>query len=333
MTSPKAWSLLAVEGVRQYGGNTGYEDDPSAIYRYDSDVANHRNVGSGDVAVIRSGTTVLGIGTIEAIVEGQGSKVRQRCPECGTVNIKARTTQLPRWRCTNAHFFERAAEETVQVATFEAHYGKTFKACPSEVTLGVLNDAVIRPNDQMSIKEIDLARLEPILLPHPEVAPIVRNHVRRLAPEEIGTEGNGSANSIIEERRRVLREISLRRGQARFRKRLIDRYGARCQISGCEFPGLVEAAHVSPYARSSDNSETNGLLLRSDLHTLFDLGLLGIDPVTLEVAIHQDAKLAGYDLFDGRKLSVNATSGPGRAALKERWAFYSDRLTLQDTDQ
>lgn len=327
MTSPKAWSLLAVEGVRQYGGNTGYDDDPSAIYRYDSDVANHRNVGSGDVAVIRSGTSVLGIGTIEAIIEGQGSKVRQRCPECGTVNIKARRTQSPRWRCTNAHFFEQATEETVQVATFEAHYGKTFKACPSDMTLEVLNGAVIRPNDQMSIKEIDLARLEPILLSRPGVASIVRNHVRRLAPEETGTEGSESANSIIEERRRVLREIALRRGQARFRRRLMDRYGARCQVSGCAFPGLLEAAHVSPYALSNDNSEGNGLLLRSDLHTLFDLGLLGVDPESMKIAIHPQARIAGYEQFDGATLLLNGTTGPHPQALGERWAFYQHQLT------
>ncbi len=333
MTSPKAWSLLAVEGVRQYGGNTGYEDDPSAIYRYDSDVANHRNVRNGDVAVIRSGTSVLGIGTIEAIVEGQGSKVRQRCPECGTVNIKARTTQSPRWRCTNGHFFDRAAEEAVQVATFEAHYGKTFKACPSELTLEVLNNAVIRPNDQMSIKEIDLARLEPILLSRPEVASIVRNHVRRLAPEENGTEGSGSPSSIIEERRRVLREIALRRGQGRFRKRLMDRYGTRCQVSGCAFPGLVEAAHISPYARSNDNSERNGLLLRSDLHTLFDLGLLGIDPKTLRTAVHPQAKAAGYEQFDGIGIHLNGSAGPDRSALEDRWLLYIERATAVDADQ
>jgi hypothetical protein len=37
----RVWSLLTIDGVRQYGGNTGYNDDPEAVYRNDSDVANH----------------------------------------------------------------------------------------------------------------------------------------------------------------------------------------------------------------------------------------------------------------------------------------------------
>lgn len=326
MRTARAWSFLAIEGKRQYGGNTGYDDDPSAIYRYDSDVANHRNVKSADVAIVRSSLAVLGIATIETVVEGTGQKARQRCPVCGSVSIKARTNQLPRWRCTSGHLFDDPVEELAEVATFEAHYAGTFQVCP-EITLAALASAVMRPSDQMSIKELDLARLEQVLFGNPASAVIIRNYTRSL--NVISTEHPaGSDNkSIIEERRRVLREIALRRGQARFRRRLIGRYGAACQISGCAFTGLIEAAHVSPYALSSDNSADNGLLLRSDLHTLFDLGLLGIIPQTLEVLVHPAAKLSGYDLFDGKLLHVNFTSGPSLSALEERWLFFQDRLS------
>ena len=326
MTSPRAWSFLTVEGARQYGGNAGYADKPSAMYRYDSDVANHRSVRSGDVAVIRSRVAVLGIATIENVVEGTGPKARQRCPTCSAVNIKARTTQSPRWRCTSGHLFDEPVEDVVQVTTFEAHYGATFTQCPSDITLDVLNGAVMRPNDQMSIKEIDLARLEAFLLSSPAATAIVRNHVRRLSIVATGGTDRQRSGSIIEERRRVLKEIALRRGQVRFRKRLIRRYGASCQVSGCAFPGLLEAAHVNPYALSNDNSEENGLLLRSDLHTLFDLGLLGIDPRSMKITVHPQARLAGYEQFDGATLLLNGTSGPDPQALEERWTFYQGQL-------
>ena len=38
MTARRAWSFLTIEGVRQYGGNAGYNDDPASAYRYDSSV-------------------------------------------------------------------------------------------------------------------------------------------------------------------------------------------------------------------------------------------------------------------------------------------------------
>jgi len=90
----------------------------------------------------------------------------------------------------------------------------------------------------------------------------------------------------------------------------------------CDFPGLVEAAHIRPYALTSDNSEGNGLLLRSDLHTLFDLGLLAVHPVSLLVALHPDTLSSGYGLFEGVALATNGSGGPDREALLERWEFF-----------
>src|ERR1700722_13744752 len=43
-------------------------------------------------------------------------------------------------------------------------------------------------------------------------------------------------------------------------------------------PWVLEAAHITPYMGASTNSLLNGLLLRADIHTLFNLGLISIDP-------------------------------------------------------
>lgn len=40
---------------------------------------------------------------------------------------------------------------------------------------------------------------------------------------------------------------------------------------------LLEAAHIRPHAEEPNYSMTNGLLLRADIHTLFDVGLLAVD--------------------------------------------------------
>jgi putative restriction endonuclease len=41
---------------------------------------------------------------------------------------------------------------------------------------------------------------------------------------------------------------------------------------------VLEAAHVKPYAEGGQHELTNGILLRSDLHTLFDRGNVTITP-------------------------------------------------------
>jgi hypothetical protein len=71
--------------------------------------------------------------------------------------------------------------------------------------------------------------------------------------------------------------IRSRRGQADFRSRLLEAYGRRCCVSGCRVEALLEAAHIRPHAVEPNYDTRNGLLLRADLHTLYDLHLLGVD--------------------------------------------------------
>jgi hypothetical protein len=89
--------------------------------------------------------------------------------------------------------------------------------------------------------------------------------------------GAFSPNSVEDGRQRTLSAIVQRRGQTAFRAALLMAYGGRCAISGCETEAVLEAAHIFPYRGDATNHVTNGLLLRADLHTLFDLGLFAID--------------------------------------------------------
>ncbi|GGC69247.1 hypothetical protein GCM10011504_53930 [Siccirubricoccus deserti] len=83
-------------------------------------------------------------------------------------------------------------------------------------------------------------------------------------------------DSIEEVRRRALRAIRVRRGQPAFRAALLQTYAGRCAITGCAVPDVLEAAHIVPYQGLLTNHVTNGLLLRADLHTLFDCGLIAV---------------------------------------------------------
>ncbi len=50
----------------------------------------------------------------------------------------------------------------------------------------------------------------------------------------------------------------------------MDAYGGRCAVTNCDIEDVLEAAHISPYNGPSTDQVYNGLLLRTDIHTLFD---------------------------------------------------------------
>ena len=68
-----------------------------------------------------------------------------------------------------------------------------------------------------------------------------------------------------------------RLGQSGFRVAVMDAYGRRCAVTEEKTLPVLEAAHIRPYADGGGHEVGNGLLLRSDFHTLFDAGYLTID--------------------------------------------------------
>ena len=82
---------------------------------------------------------------------------------------------------------------------------------------------------------------------------------------------------------RLLQAIWTRRGQADFRAKLLLAYGGRCAITDCGAEEALEAAHVFPFAEDRNYELSNGILMRADMHTLFDLFLLSIEPKTTAV--------------------------------------------------
>ncbi|HEX7740006.1 MAG TPA: HNH endonuclease, partial [Marmoricola sp.] len=70
-----------------------------------------------------------------------------------------------------------------------------------------------------------------------------------------------------------------------FRARVSAAYDWRCAITGSVLTPALQAAHIRPYAKGGSHLVNNGLLLRSDVHTLFDQGYLGVTPeFTLRVS-------------------------------------------------
>ena len=93
-------------------------------------------------------------------------------------------------------------------------------------------------------------------------------------------------------------------------------------VSRCELLDIVEAAHIWPYRGPADNHPDNELLLRADLHRLFDLDLMGISPETYRIKMSPGAESAGYSEFSGKQLYIRGTRTPSREALTERWRSF-----------
>lgn len=142
---------------------------------------------------------------------------------------------------------------------------------------------------------------------------------------EVAEAGYFSPTSLKDERQKKLREIVERRGQPDFRNKLIAAYGGRCAVTGWDAVAALEAAHMIPYCGPKSHHVTNGLLLRADLHTLFDLDLIGIDPETMTVALAPPITATTYAEYQGRKLTLPAfaTDAPNHEALEERWRRFA----------
>lgn len=79
--------------------------------------------------------------------------------------------------------------------------------------------------------------------------------------------------------------VTPRLGQGSFRILVTDAYERRCAVTAERVLPVLEAAHIRPYGLGGEHRVDNGLLLRSDLHTLFDRGYLTVTPdLRLEVS-------------------------------------------------
>lgn len=86
-------------------------------------------------------------------------------------------------------------------------------------------------------------------------------------------------------RKRVLTTAIRREGQNKFRDMLLDAYGGTCAVSGCSVKPVLQGAHIVSYRGKHSNIASNGLLLRADIHVLYDRYLLSVEPSSHNVIL------------------------------------------------
>jgi putative restriction endonuclease len=108
------------------------------------------------------------------------------------------------------------------------------------------------------------------------------------------------------------RLVQPRLGQRTFRIAVLDAYGRGCAITGEHSLPALEASHIRPYSEDGPHEIRNGLLLRADLHRLFDTGYV---TVTRDLRLEVSARLREdyhngktYYPLHGARVSIPATA-------------------------
>ncbi len=69
-----------------------------------------------------------------------------------------------------------------------------------------------------------------------------------------------------------------RLGQGTFQLLTLDNYRRRCAVTGEKALPTLDAAHILPVKEGGQHRLDNGLLLRTDVHRLFDKGYVTVTP-------------------------------------------------------
>lgn len=103
----------------------------------------------------------------------------------------------------------------------------------------------------------------------------------------------------------------------------MNAYESRCAVTECQVTQVLEATHIVPYSGTQSNTLSNGILLRSDIHALFDQGLIFID-TDMRVVISQNLENTIYADLKGKRLLIpkNETDRPASSFLEQhrQWA-------------
>lgn len=132
-------------------------------------------------------------------------------------------------------------------------------------------------------------------------------------------------NADVDLRKRALKPGVQREGASKFRKEVLENYGSKCAISGISVVDAIQAAHIRPYNGPETNHPANGIALRSDIHRLFDLGKIRINPGDLRIHLHPEIELE-YREICSEKLELKSVSiPPNTEALELMWSFGKNR--------
>lgn len=200
-------------------------------------------------------------------------------------------------------------ERDITFPTFKGRAGKFVGSSASAFIREFVITAVVKghymANKGYTLPGLDLVA-QPVLAPRPLMPSLVA-----------GAAGTFDPSNLADARERAMAEVVRRPGQAAFRQAVFQAYEGRCAVTGCDFSETIQAAHINPYLGTHSDHVENGLLLRVDIHVLFDNKRLAIDSGTMKILLAPALKGTKYKALEGKVVSVpkDPNLRPSRLAL------------------
>ncbi|MCJ0980939.1 HNH endonuclease [Rhodococcus sp. ARC_M12] len=290
--SARAWLVASKLDYRRLGGGSVYDDVVETHYSWDSNVANSKQIKAGDLIAIWDESELVGFSVIESIDLSRGRKRMGRCPNCANINVARRKKARPRYRCEkcNATFGTPAYTEKM-VDRFRSTHGQAWTVPMPSLGRKDLMKLCVHDYSQNSIREL-------------------RSVEFRNAIDEVAL---GSPMAVVDAAVRQIRGghverlVRARLGQATFRSRLVLAHGLVCAFTGPAPGPALEAAHLYSYASQGQHRDNGGLLMRRDIHALFDRGLLAVGSDNCIKVSPQIGSYSAYCALDGAPLRVATT--------------------------
>lgn len=266
--------------------SSGYADEPGISYEYPRSIANGRQIKANDILIVAEPVKVTGD--------------RNQIIGWGVVD--------------NVINYMRNGKDMAN-----AVYAVYHELSPRLSFEAVGGDP--RNNRTNSINRVPAGMEVRILEALTRARSVARNSPQLELPLSIAAEPTTPLADQIQ-----LAARQTRQGQGLFRKGLLVLYESKCALSGFTPNAVIDAAHIIPYTQGKDHDLGNGLLLRSDLHNLFDDGLLRIEPKKLVVELSKELSRTPYAEMNGAPLRprVDGTY-PSAEALDQHYQAYVGR--------
>lgn len=250
--------------------------------------------------------TLLGVSVVEDIQVGTAEKQIHRCPHCLKSGIKARSSLSPRYKCYKCKgVFDEPDSRVESVKKYRTRHGVAWTDLAGRLSGAELRELCASPRSQLSLRPLVMKSFVNAL---GEAGPATVRLLEAAQPMIHG--GHGTAL------------VRVRVGQAAFRRALVDAHGANCAFTGSAPLEVLEACHLYSYADTGQHRPHGGLLLRRDLHRLFDSGAIAVDPDSLRLdVVPRLGRYATYALLHGQHLRTEVASGT-REWLGRHWTLH-----------
>lgn len=282
---------MAAGDNRGHGGNSGYDDQVDAYYSWDSNVPNHKNLAVGDPIALWDKERLLGVSVIEEIETSPGQKLLNRCPECATTRIASRKKAKPQFRCMRCRSeFETPRADIVAVVQYKARYDAAWTPLDGLFDENEIRSLAVNAGDINAMRPLDWAAFCEAL--------IVKDAGRAAdrVTARIDLSWHHASGILVDSPQGFSHAlVRVRRGQQQFRDQLLATQGSVCAFTGGAPPRVLEAGHLYSYAQLGTHFKHGGLMLRRDIHRLFDDGLLAVEPSNLRIDVAP--RLAGYPQY------------------------------------